>query len=88
MESKILSTIGIDPGIIIILMLILIIVLFILTVNVTMNYNRLKSSYQTFMKGKDGKNLEESIFERFEILDELNERTAENQEKIDKLYKK
>ena len=52
MESKILSTIGIDPGIIIILMLILIIVLFILTVNVTMNYNRLKSSYQTFTERK------------------------------------
>ena len=87
MESKILSTIGIDPGIIIILMLILIIVLFILTVNVTMNYNRLKSSYQTFMKGKDGKNLEESFFEKFRLLDEVEEIAKENKEEVRKLRK-
>ena len=59
MESGILSALGIDPGIIIILLFLLIIALFVLYVNVTMKYNRLKSSYNTFMKGKDGKTLEE-----------------------------
>ena len=52
MESGILSALGIDPGIIIILLFLLIIALFVLYVNVTMKYNRLKSSYNTFMKGK------------------------------------
>ena len=88
MESKILSTIGIDPGIIIILMLILIIVLFILTVNVTMNYNRLKSSYQTFMKGKDGKTLEESMKERYTDLESVVKVVKQNRLDIRELNRK
>ena len=55
MESKILSAIGIDPAFILLFLFLLIIVLFVLNVSVTMKYNRLKSSYNTFMKGKDGK---------------------------------
>ena len=58
MESKILNALGIDPAFIFLFMLILFVVLFILYVNVTMKYNRLKNSYATFMKGKDGKSLE------------------------------
>lgn len=88
MESKILSTIGIDPGIIIILMLILIIVLFILTVNATMNYNRLKSSYQTFMKGKDGKTLEESMKERYTDLESVVKVVKQNRLDIRELNRK
>lgn len=88
MESKILSTIGIDPGIIIILMLILIIVLFILTVNVTMNYNRLKSSYQMFMKGKDGKTLEESMKERYTDLESVVKVVKQNRLDIRELNRK
>lgn len=88
MESKILSTIGIDPGIIIILMLILIIVLFILTVNGTMNYNRLKSSYQTFMKGKDGKTLEESMKERYTDLESVVKVVKQNRLDIRELNRK
>lgn len=88
MESKILSTIGIDPGIIIILMLILIIVLFILNVNVTMNYNRLKSSYQTFMKGKDGKTLEESMKERYTDLESVVKVVKQNRLDIRELNRK
>ena len=61
MESKILATLGIDPGIILIVMLLLIIALFFLYTNVTMKYNRLKSSYMTFMRGKDGKTIEDSM---------------------------
>lgn len=88
MESKILSTIGIDPGIIIILMLVLIIVLFILTVNVTMNYNRLKSSYQKFMKGKDGKTLEESMKERYTDLESVVKVVKQNRLDIRELNRK
>ena len=88
MESKILSTIGIDPGIIIILMLILIIVLFILTVNVTMNYKRLNSSYQTFMKGKDGKTLEESMKERYTDLESVVKVVKQNRLDIRELNRK
>ena len=57
MDSKILKALGIDPALIFIFLLILIVILFVLYVNVTMKYNRLKSSYTTFMRGKDGKTL-------------------------------
>ena len=66
MESKILNALGIDPAFIFLFMLILFVVLFILYVNVTMKYNRLKNSYATFMKGKDGKSLEQSLKDKFE----------------------
>ena len=44
MDSKILKALGIDPALIFIFLLILIVILFVLYVNVTMKYNRLKSS--------------------------------------------
>ena len=82
MESKILEKIGIDPGIIFIVMLILIVVLFFMVINANMKYSRLKSSYASFMKGKDGKTLEDSIFERFDELDELTKMTLKNRQEI------
>ena len=57
MESAILQRLGIDPAFIFLFMLILIIALFVLYVNVSMKYDRLKNSYNSFMKGKDGKTL-------------------------------
>ena len=82
MESKILSTIGIDPGIIFIVMFILIIVLFVLLFSVWMNYNRLKNSYNTFMKGKDGKSLESSFKDKFDEVEGVLRITNQNRQDI------
>ena len=82
MESKILEKIGIDPGIILIIMAILIIILFVIAINANMKYTRLKSSYASFMKGKDGRTLEDSIFERFDELDELTKIALKNRKEI------
>ncbi|CUP76036.1 Uncharacterised protein [Dorea longicatena] len=59
----------IDPMYLIIALFLVQVVLFILLINVNMKYNRLKTAYTTFLKGKDGKNLEESFFEKFRLLD-------------------
>lgn len=88
MESKILSALGIDPAFIFIFMLVLFIVLFILYVNVTLKYNRLKGSYQTFMKGKDGKTLEASMKERFAELDSVLKFTRQNRQDIRDINRK
>ena len=88
MESKILKALGIDPAFILIFLLILIIVLFVLYVNVTLKYNRLKSSYNTFMKGKDGKNLEESMKERVEEIESILKVTKQNRMEIKEINKK
>ena len=87
MESKILSTLGIDPGIIFIVMLVLIIVLFVLYFNVSMNYNRLKNSYNSFMKGKDGKTLEESMKEKFAEVEAVLKVTKQNRQDIKDMSK-
>ena len=88
MDSKILATLGIDPGIILIVMLLLIIALFFLYTNVTMKYNRLKSSYMTFMRGKDGKTLEDSMKERFAEVDAVLKVTKQNRQDIRDISKK
>ena len=86
MESKILAAIGIDPAYIFILLLMLIVLMFLLYVNVNMKYNRLKRSYSLFMRGRDGKNLEESILEKFDELDEIAELAKNNQADIKKIF--
>ena len=85
MESKILETIGIDPAIILIVMSILIVVLFFMVIRVSMQYGRLKSSYNTFMKGKDGRTMEACIFERFDELDEVAQLSLKNRQEIRKI---
>ena len=87
MESKILSTLGIDPGIIFIVLLVLIIVLFVLYINVWMNYSRLKNSYNTFMKGKDGKTLENSFKEKFDEVESVLRVTKQNRQDIKEMSK-
>lgn len=82
MESRILNALGIDPAFIFIFMLALFIILFILYVNVTVKYNRLKNSYQTFMRGKDGKSLEESMAEKFQEAETIVKVTKQNRADI------
>ena len=65
MESKILETLRIDPAYIFLFILSMIVILFILYVNLSMKYNRLQSSYNVFMKGRNGKTLEDSLREKF-----------------------
>ena len=85
MESKILEALGVDPGIIIIALIVLIVILFFMVISANMKYTRLKSSYNSFMRGKDGRTLEDSIFERFEELDHLTESTLKNRQAIRKI---
>ena len=88
MDSKILKALGIDPALIFIFLLILIVILFVLYVNVTMKYNRLKSSYTTFMRGKDGKTLEESMMSGFSDVEAILKYTKQNRLDIQKINKR
>lgn len=88
MESKILKMIGIDPAYILIFMLLLIVLLFVIIISINMKYNRLKSTYNTFMKGKDGKTLEASMREKFRKLDELEDIAKTNRIDIKEINRK
>ena len=83
MENTILGNIGLDPVYLIILLFLIQVLLFVMLISVNMKYNRLKTSYSSFMKGKDGKNLEESMLTRFSELDEI----AEIAKKINWIYR-
>lgn len=86
MESKILTAIGIDPAYIFILLIMLIVLMFLLYMNVNMKYSRLKSSYSSFMRGRDGKNLEESILEKFDELEEIADIAKKNRLDIKEIF--
>ena len=83
MESKILAKLGIDPAFIFLFMLILIVVLFVLYVNVSLKY-----SYASFMRGKDGKNLEESILTKFSELDGIAKIIKQNRADVKEMYRR
>ena len=85
MESKILEAVGIDPGILITAMFMLIVILFLMVIHASMKYSRLKNSYNSFMRGKDARSLEESILDKFEELDELMTLTMKNRADIRKI---
>lgn len=86
MDSKILAAIGIDPAYIFIFLIMLIVLMFLLFVNVNMKYNRLKSSYSSFMRGRDGKNLEQSILEKFDELEEVEDIAKKNRQDIKQIF--
>lgn len=88
MESKILAKLGIDPAFIFLFMLILIVVLFVLYVNVSLKYDRLKNSYASFMRGKDGMNLEESILTKFSELDGIAKIIKQNRADVKEMYRR
>lgn len=88
MESKLISMLGIDPAYLLVFLFLIQILLFVLLISVNMKYNRLKTIYLSFMKGKDGKNLEEGFLERFAELDELTETVNKNEADIKNIYKK
>lgn len=88
MENTILDNLGLDPVYLIILLFLIQVLLFVMLISVNMKYNRLKTSYSSFMKGKDGKNLEESMLTRFSELDEIAKIAKKNQLDIQDIYKK
>lgn len=87
MKSDILEMTGIDPGIILIVMAALIIILFFIMIGLHMKYNRLRASYAAFMRGKDGKTLEDSILEKFSDLDSIADMANKNRQDIKTLNK-
>lgn len=75
MESSILNSIGIDPGIIVIVMMGIMIFVLLYMVRVSMKMTRFMKRYRIFMKGKDAVSLEKAFAQRFTEVDRLSELT-------------
>ena len=85
MDSGILNSLGIDPAYIFMIMFLLIALLFVLLISINMKYNRLKMSYNSFMKGKDGKTLEKSFNEKFKEIDATIAMVKQNRQDINNI---
>lgn len=86
--NGILGSLGIDPFYLFLVLFVLQVVLIVLFIILNRKYSSLQKSYNTFMKGKKAKNLERSIFKRFEKLDKIAKQTDNNTAEIKKIYKK
>lgn len=87
MVNELISNLGIQTESLIVLLFLIQIFLFLLLISVNLKYSRLKRNYSLFMKGKDGKNLEESILEKFAELDNIKKIVKRNEENIIKIKK-
>lgn len=88
MENSLLSKLGFDPAYLLIALFLIQIVLVVFLVKVNLKYERLKISYNSFMKGKDGKNLEERFIERFSELDKILELVEKNKKDMFEINRK
>ena len=86
--NGILGSLGIDTVYLFIFLFILQVVLIVLLIILNNKYRYLQKSYTTFMKGRNGKSLEKSIFKKFEELEEIADLVNENKEKIKDISKK
>lgn len=82
------NLLGIDSDFIIIGMLAVLIIFLILIIVIMTRLGRLKNKYEQFMRGKDGKSLEENLIFRLDQIDELIEANAANERNIDAIFRK
>ena len=80
--SSIFDSLGMDPGIIIILLLILTIVLAVNVFSSKMRISRLERKYKVFMKGSDAQSLEKVFVRKFAPIDRLYEAKEDHEHDI------
>ena len=85
--STIFDSIGIDPGMVIIVLLIVVLVLIATTVSSNMRLTRLERKYKMFMKGSDAQSLEKTFVRKFTQIDHLFEAKEDHEKAIRTLAK-
>lgn len=73
MQSRILDSLGFDPGIILIVMMAIMVFVLIYMVRVSMKLTRFLKKYRIFMRGKDAVSLEKAFTQKFLEVDRLME---------------
>ena len=69
--SSILDTMGIDPGILIMVLIIITLILMIITLNLSISVHRLRRKYLIFMRGQDAQSLERTFTNRMKEMERL-----------------
>lgn len=71
MQSNILNSLGIDPGIIVIEMMGIMVFVLLYMVRVSMKLTRFMKKYRIFMRGKDAVSLEKAFSQKFLEVDKI-----------------
>ena len=87
MENSFISNLGISEGDIIVFLVIMNIILIFSMIHINMKCNRLKRSYSVFMRGRDAKNLEEIMNQKFAELENVKESVKQSEDKIQEICK-
>lgn len=82
MESNILNSLGLDPGIIVLAMMGIMVFVLIYMVRVSMKLTRFLKRYKIFMKGRDAVSLEKAFAQKFIEVDKLTEISKINADEI------
>lgn len=82
---NILTQLGINTELLVLILLVFFIILFIVVIVLLVKYNTMKISYDLFMKGKDGLNLEEQISSLFNDIAVLKLSSEKNRNDIRKI---
>ena len=69
--NSILDTIGIDPGILIMILIVVTLGLMIVTLNLSISVHRLKRKYSIFMRGQEAQSLERVFTNKMKEIDRL-----------------
>lgn len=83
--SMIFDSIGIDPGIVIIVLLIIVIIQIGILISNGMRLTRLERKYKMFMKGSDAQSLEKTFVRKFAQIDRLYEAKEDHEHIIHSL---
>ena len=75
MSENILSSLGFDPGIVLIFLMVMMVFVLLYLVRVSMKMSRFMNGYKVFMRGKDAVSLEAAFSQRFLDVDHLIEVT-------------
>ena len=85
MSDGIFESMGIDPGILIIILFVMVIGLLIFLIVLMTKYNELNVSYRIFMKGRKAESLEEEIGTLFTEIATMKQQTDKNRKDIKKI---
>ena len=75
MQSDLLSSLGFDPGVILILMMLLMVFVLLYLVSVSIKMTRFQKKYRIFMRGKDAVSLEKAFAQKVLEVDKVIEVT-------------
>lgn len=89
MKSQILEKIGlnsVDPAYFLIALFLLVIILIVITIICLNKMSKLKKTYTAFIKGKDGKSLEDVFVKRFDEVDKLLKENKRKTKEINEIF--